>query len=190
MTANAIEAHGLHKRYEETHALRGVDLDVPAGSVCAMLGPNGAGKTTAVRILTTLTVPDEGTARVAGFDVATEPTQVRRRIGLASQDATVDGLLSGRQNLVMIGELHHLGRRVARRRADELLAQFSLTDAGGRLAREYSGGMRRRLDLAATLVARPDVLFLDEPTTAWIPAPATSCGGCSTRSSARAPPSC
>jgi ABC-2 type transport system ATP-binding protein len=134
-----------------------------------MLGPNGAGKTTAVRILTTLTVPDEGTARVAGFDVATEPTQVRRRIGLASQDATVDGLLSGRQNLVMIGELHHLGRRVARRRADELLAQFSLTDAGGRLAREYSGGMRRRLDLAATLVARPDVLFLDEPTTGLDP---------------------
>jgi ABC-2 type transport system ATP-binding protein len=169
VTVNAIEARGLHKHYGETHALRGVDLDVPAGSVCAVLGPNGAGKTTAVRILTTLSTPDAGTARVAGFDVAKDPTRVRRRIGLASQDATVDGLLSGVQNLVMIGELHDLGRRAARRRADELLTQFSLTDARDRLARDYSGGMRRRLDLAATLVAHPEVLFLDEPTTGLDP---------------------
>jgi ABC-2 type transport system ATP-binding protein len=169
VTVNAIEARGLHKHFGETHALRGVDLAVPAGSVCAVLGPNGAGKTTAVRILTTLSVPDAGTAHVAGFDVAAEPTQVRRRIGLASQDATVDGLLSGVQNLVMIGELHHLGRRAAKRRAEQLLEQFSLTDARDRLARDYSGGMRRRLDLAATLVADPDVLFLDEPTTGLDP---------------------
>jgi ABC-2 type transport system ATP-binding protein len=169
VTANAIEARNLHKHFGETHALRGVDLDVPAGSVCAVLGPNGAGKTTAVRILTTLSTPDDGSATVAGFDVGREPTEVRRRIGLASQDATVDGLLSGVQNLVMIGELHHLGRRAARRRAEELLAQFSLTDARDRLARDYSGGMRRRLDLAATLVADPDVLFLDEPTTGLDP---------------------
>jgi ABC-2 type transport system ATP-binding protein len=168
-STNAIEAHGLHKRYGETHALRGVDLTVPAGSVCGMLGPNGAGKTTAVRILTTLTVPDEGTAVVAGCDVVAHPGEVRRRIGLASQDATVDGLLTGHQNLVMIGELHHLGRRMAKRRADELLEHFSLADAAARLARDYSGGMRRRLDLAATLVAHPQVLFLDEPTTGLDP---------------------
>lgn len=169
VTANAIEAHGLQKHYGDTHALRGVDLSVPAGSVCGVLGPNGAGKTTAVRILTTLARPDAGTATVAGIDVLADPQAVRRRIGLASQDATVDGLLTGRQNLVMIGELHHLGRAVARRRADELLEQFSLTEASERLARSYSGGMRRRLDLAATLVARPDVLFLDEPTTGLDP---------------------
>ncbi len=165
----AIEAHGLRKRYDQTEALRGVDLAVPTGSVCGLLGPNGAGKTTAVRVLTTLTRPDAGSARVAGFDVAEAPTEVRRRIGLASQDATVDGLLTGHQNLVMIGELHHLPRQVAKRRADELLEQFSLVDAGQRLAREYSGGMRRRLDLAATLVPRPEVLFLDEPTTGLDP---------------------
>ena len=166
---NAIEAEGLRKRYGETHALRGVDLAVPAGSVCGLLGPNGAGKTTAVRVLTTLTAPDAGTARVAGHDVVAQPQEVRRRIGLASQDATVDGLLSGHQNLVMIGELHHLGRKAAKRRADELLEQFSLRDAADRLARDYSGGMRRRLDLAATLVPDPSVLFLDEPTTGLDP---------------------
>ncbi|HEX8101044.1 MAG TPA: ATP-binding cassette domain-containing protein [Solirubrobacteraceae bacterium] len=169
MTTNAIEAEGLHKTYGETEALRGVDLAVPRGSVCGLLGPNGAGKTTAVRILTTLSVADAGWARVAGHDVAQDPLRVRRRIGLASQDATVDGLLSGRQNLVLVGELHHLGRRFARRRADELLEQFSLTDAADRLVRDYSGGMRRRLDLAATLVAGPEVLFLDEPTTGLDP---------------------
>src|SRR4051794_376894 len=115
---HAIEARGLVKHYGDTHALRGVDLIVPTGSVCGLLGPNGAGKTTAVRVLTTLTVPDAGTAYVAGHDVATAPDEVRRRIGLASQDATVDGLLSGHQNLVLVGELHHLGRRTAKRRAD------------------------------------------------------------------------
>jgi ABC-2 type transport system ATP-binding protein len=166
---NAIEATGLVKRYGEKVALAGVDLEVPRGSVCGLLGPNGAGKTTAVRVLTTLTEPDGGTARVAGHDVRAEPVAVRRSIGLAAQDATVDGLLTGRENLTMIGELHHLGRRRARARAGELLEQFSLTDAGDRLAKEYSGGMRRRLDLAATLVAAPQILFLDEPTTGLDP---------------------
>jgi ABC-2 type transport system ATP-binding protein len=168
-STHAIEAVGLQKSYGDTHALRDVDLAVPAGSVCGLLGPNGAGKTTAVRILTTLTNPDAGSAHVAGYDVLEEPTQVRRRIGLASQDATVDGLLSGMQNLVMIGELHHLPRRTAKLRAAELLEQFSLADSADRLARDYSGGMRRRLDLAATLVTRPKVLFLDEPTTGLDP---------------------
>jgi ABC-2 type transport system ATP-binding protein len=165
----AIEATGLTKRYDETLALAGVDLDVARGAVLAMLGPNGAGKTTTVRILTTLTTPSEGSARVAGFDVVQEPVEVRRRIGLAAQDATVDELLTGRENLVMIGELHHLARKPARTRADELLARFDLADAADRLAREYSGGMRRRLDLAATLVAEPEILFLDEPTTGLDP---------------------
>ena len=168
-SSSAIHAEGLRKRYGATEALRGVDLDVPAGTVSALLGPNGAGKTTAVRVLTTLAVPDSGTARVAGFDVVEQPVDVRRRIGLAAQDATVDGLLTGHQNLVMIGELHHLPRKVAKQRATELLEQFSLADAGDRLAREYSGGMRRRLDLAATLVTHPPVLFLDEPTTGLDP---------------------
>src|SRR3954470_16215417 len=168
-TGPAIEASGLVKRYDETVALGGVDLDVPRGAVLALLGPNGAGKTTTVRILTTLTVPTEGTARVAGFDVTREPVEVRRRIGLAAQDATVDELLTGRENLVMIAELHHLPRKRARTRADELLQRFDLSDTGDRLAREYSGGMRRRLDLAATLVNEPEILFLDEPTTGLDP---------------------
>jgi ABC-2 type transport system ATP-binding protein len=166
---HGIEAEGLRKSYGDTVALAGIDLAVPVGSVCALLGPNGAGKTTAVRILTTLATADGGWARVAGFDVADAPVEVRRRLGLAAQAATVDGLLTGFENLEMIGELHHLGRAVARRRAVELLAQFDLTGARDRLAREYSGGMRRRLDLAATLVARPEVLFLDEPTTGLDP---------------------
>ena len=168
-TPLAIEATGLVKRYGHKAALDGVDLDVARGSVCALLGPNGAGKTTAVRVLTTLTEPDAGTARVAGHDIATNPVEVRRSIGLAAQDATVDGLLTGHENLAMIGELHHLGRRRALARADELLEQFSLTDARDRLAKDYSGGMRRRLDLAATLVATPELLFLDEPTTGLDP---------------------
>src|SRR4051794_21317963 len=151
----AIEAVGLVKRYGEKVALDGVDLEVPRGSVCGLLGPNGAGKTTAVRVLTTLTAADEGRARVAGLDVRTDAVAVRRSIGLAAQDATVDGLLTGRENLVMIGELHHLGRRRAKARADELLEQFTLKDAADRVTKGYSGGMRRRLDLAATLVARP-----------------------------------
>jgi ABC-2 type transport system ATP-binding protein len=169
MTTNAIEAHGLVKRYGEKRALDGVDLDVARGAVCALLGPNGAGKTTAVRDLTTLTRPDAGTATVAGHDIGREPMAVRRSIGLAAQDATVDGLLTGHENLTMIGELHHLGRRRARARATELLDQFALTDSRDKLARDYSGGMRRRLDLAATLVAEPEVLFLDEPTTGLDP---------------------
>lgn len=165
----AIEASGLVKRYGDKVALGGVDIAVPTGSVTAVLGPNGAGKTTAVRILTTLADPTEGQARVAGFDVATEGTEVRRRIGLAAQDATVDPLLTGFENLVMIGELHHLSRREAKGRAAELLEEFSLTDAAKRPTGGYSGGMRRRLDLAATLVNRPEVLFLDEPTTGLDP---------------------
>ena len=168
-TGPAIEASGLVKRYGETVALADVDLDVGRGAVLALLGPNGAGKTTTVRILTTLTEPTEGSARVAGFDVVSQPLEVRRRIGLAAQDATVDGLLTGHENLTMIGELHHLGRRAARTRANELLERFALSDAAGRLAREYSGGMRRRLDLAATLVNEPEILFLDEPTTGLDP---------------------
>jgi ABC-2 type transport system ATP-binding protein len=166
---NAIEARGLVKRYGAKLALAGVDLDVPRGSVCALLGPNGAGKTTAVRILTTLTEPDEGRAMVAGHDVLADPVAVRRNIGLAALEATVDGLLSGKENLTMIGELHHLGRRASKARALELLERFSLLDATDKLAKEYSGGMRRRLDLAATLVATPEVLFLDEPTTGLDP---------------------
>jgi ABC-2 type transport system ATP-binding protein len=167
--APAIEAHGLVKRYGDKTALAGVDLDIARGAVCALLGPNGAGKTTAVRILTTLTAPDAGEARIAGHDIRTDPTSVRRSIGLASQDATVDGLLTGRENLVMIGELHHIGRRAAKRKAGELLEQFSLVDAADKVVKEYSGGMRRRLDLAATLVATPEILFLDEPTTGLDP---------------------
>jgi ABC-2 type transport system ATP-binding protein len=164
-----IEATGLVKRYGPKAALGGVDVAVPTGTVTAVLGPNGAGKTTAVRILTTLSVPDEGTATVAGFDVLTQATEVRRRIGLAAQDATVDPLLTGAENLVMLGELHQLKRRDAKARARELLVEFSLDDAGDRVVSGYSGGMRRRLDLAATLVARPEVLFLDEPTTGLDP---------------------
>lgn len=168
-TSNAIHATGLVKRYDETVALGGVDISVPVGSVTAVLGPNGAGKTTAVRILTTLTQPSAGTATVAGFDVARDPTEVRRRIGLAAQDATVDPLLTGHENLTMNAELHQLPRREAKARATELLEQFSLTEAGNRVVSGYSGGMRRRLDLAATLVAHPEVLFLDEPTTGLDP---------------------
>jgi ABC-2 type transport system ATP-binding protein len=169
MNQYAVEAHGLVKRYGTTTALGGVDISVPTGTITAILGPNGAGKTTSVRILTTLTEPDEGTATVAGFDVRTHPTEVRRRIGLTAQDATVDPLLTGRENLVMVGELHQLPRREAKARAVELLRQFTLEEAGDRPVSGYSGGMRRRLDIAATLVARPQVLFLDEPTTGLDP---------------------
>jgi len=165
----AIEARGLVKRYGDKAALAGVDIELPRGTVTAVLGPNGAGKTTAVRVLTTLSAADEGTATVAGFDVARDPHEVRRRIGLTAQDSTVDPLLTGRENLVMVGELHQLPRSEAKARAAELLDQFSLTDAADRVAGGYSGGMRRRLDLAVTLVARPEVLFLDEPTTGLDP---------------------
>ena len=168
-TPLAIEATGLVKLYGTKAALDGVDISVPTGTVTAVLGPNGAGKTTAVRILTTLSDATAGTATVAGFDVATQANEVRRRIGLAAQDATIDPLLTGRENLVMIGELHQLGRGEAKTRAVELLEQFDLTDAAEQVTSGYSGGMRRRLDLAATLVARPQVLFLDEPTTGLDP---------------------
>ncbi len=164
-----IEAAALSKRYGETQALDKVDLEVAAGSILGVLGPNGAGKTTGLRILTTLTVPDGGRAWVAGHDVVAEAAAVRRKIGVAGQDATLDDLLSGRQNLVMIGELSRLRRAEARRRADELLDLFELTEAADRVVKGYSGGMRRRLDLAASLVMRPPVLFLDEPTTGLDP---------------------
>ncbi|CAN5856862.1 daunorubicin resistance protein DrrA family ABC transporter ATP-binding protein [soil metagenome] len=168
-TSPAIEAHGLVKRYGTTTALGGVDISVAAGTVTAVLGPNGAGKTTAVRILTTLSEATEGTGTVAGFDVSTQATEVRRRIGLTAQDATVDPLLTGRENLIMVGELHQIPRRQAKAKAKALLDQFSLTDAGDRVVSGFSGGMRRRLDLAATLVADPEVMFLDEPTTGLDP---------------------
>jgi ABC-2 type transport system ATP-binding protein len=163
--AFAIETEGLRKRYGDVLALGGVDLQVPAGTVFGLLGPNGAGKTTAVRILTTLLTPDAGLAHVAGFDVEREAGAVRERIGLAGQYAAVDENLTGFENLQLVGRLYHLGSKLAKTRARELLAEFELSEAGERLVRTYSGGMRRRLDLAAALVARPPVLFLDEPTT-------------------------
>ena len=164
-----IFAEGLGKRYGDLWALRDVDLAVPQGTVLGLLGHNGAGKTTAVRILTTLLQPTEGRARVAGLDVVAEAATVRTRIGLAGQQATVDGLLTGRANLEMVGRLYHLPRAAARARAEELLERLDLTDAADRLVRTFSGGMRRRLDLAASLVATPPVLFLDEPTTGLDP---------------------
>jgi ABC-2 type transport system ATP-binding protein len=164
-SAPAVETQGLKKRYGDVQALGGVDLRVDAGMVFGLLGPNGAGKTTAVRILTTLLLPDEGSARVAGFDVVGQAPRVRENIGLAGQYAAVDENLTGFENLEMVGRLYHLGRKASRDRAQELLADFDLSEAGERLVRTYSGGMRRRLDLAAALVARPPVLFLDEPTT-------------------------
>ena len=165
----AISAEGLGKRYGEQWALRDFDLEVPAGSVLGLLGHNGAGKTTAIRILTTLARPSAGRASVAGFDVVADPASVRERIGLTSQTATVDGLMSAHANIVMIGRLYHLPKAIARRRADELLERLRLTEAGDRLVRDFSGGMRRRLDLSASLVAAPPVLFLDEPTTGLDP---------------------
>jgi ABC-2 type transport system ATP-binding protein len=170
MTDPMIEATGLTKRFGETQALAGVDLVAERGTILGVLGPNGAGKSTALRILTTLTMPDAGSARVAGFDVVHEADMVRRHIGVTAQDATVDIALTGRQNLVMIGELSGMERRPARRRAGELLAQFDLSDAADRVVKGYSGGMRRRLDLAASIVTRPPILFLDEPTTGLDPA--------------------
>jgi daunorubicin resistance ABC transporter ATP-binding subunit len=165
----AIEAQGLGKRFGRVPAVADVDLRVPAGGVLGLLGPNGAGKTTLVRMLTTLLPPDTGRATVLGFDVARQPGAVRRTIGLSGQYAAVDGYLTGRENLRMIGRLSGLRRAAARQRADDLLASFGLTSAATRTVRTYSGGMRRRLDVAASLVTAPAVLFLDEPTTGLDP---------------------
>ncbi|ABP53097.1 daunorubicin resistance protein DrrA family ABC transporter ATP-binding protein [Salinispora tropica] len=164
MTA-AIVAQGLVKRYGETTALNGFDLEVAEGTVLGLLGPNGAGKTTAVRVFATLIEPDAGHAEIAGLDVVRQAGQVRQTIGLSGQYAAVDDILTGQENLELLGRLHHLGRRGARSRAKELLERFGLTEAANRRLKEYSGGMRRRLDLAGALVARPKVLILDEPTT-------------------------
>ncbi len=166
----AVEARGLTKRYGPTVALDGVDLAVPRGTVHGLLGPNGAGKTTTVRILTTLTRLDEGRATVAGHDVKTSARLVRRAIGLTGQQTAVDDLLTARQNLTMFGRLFRLDKRSAVRRADELLEQFSLAEAANRAPKKFSGGMRRRLDLAASMILAPQVLFLDEPTTGLDPA--------------------
>jgi ABC-2 type transport system ATP-binding protein len=165
----AIEAEELEKSFGGTHALAGLDLAVQPGTILGLLGPNGSGKTTAVRVLTTLLRPDRGVARVAGYDVITQASQVRRLIGLAGQSAALDESLTGSGNLVMIGQLCRLPRQAAQQRAGELLARFELTDAGTRSVKTYSGGMRRRLDLAASLVTRPPILFLDEPTTGLDP---------------------
>jgi ABC-2 type transport system ATP-binding protein len=165
----AIEAAGLVKVFGRTRALDGIDLQVGAGKILGMLGPNGAGKTTTVRVLTTLLRPDLGTARVAGYDVRTEAVQVRREIGLTGQYAALDESLTGRANLIMVGQLCRLPKKQARLRAAELLDEFDLADAADRGVKTYSGGMRRRLDLAASLVARPSILFLDEPTTGLDP---------------------
>ncbi|ARE75267.1 ATP-binding cassette domain-containing protein [Streptomyces sp. NPDC059558] len=164
-----IHATGLTKSYGDLRVLDGIDLAVPRGSVLALLGPNGAGKTTTVRILATLTAADSGTARVAGYDAATERSRVRELIALTGQFAAVDELQTGTETLRMMGRLAGLAPRAARARADELLDRFGLTEAAGRTAKTYSGGMRRRLDLAASLVSRPEVLFLDEPTTGLDP---------------------
>jgi ABC-2 type transport system ATP-binding protein len=167
--SHSVLAEGLTKRYGKVDALDGFELRVATGTVCGLLGPNGAGKTTAIRILTTLLRAEGGRAEVAGFDVERHADEVRRRIGLVGQNAAVDEILSGRQNLVMFGRLFHLDRASVDRRADELLERFALGDAGDKPVKLYSGGMRRRLDLAASLILSPAVLFLDEPTTGLDP---------------------
>lgn len=168
-TGRGVEAQGLGKRFGDLWALRDLDLVVQPGTVLGLLGHNGAGKTTAIRILTTLSQPTEGRAFVAGYDVVERPTAVRTRIGVAAQQATVDGLLSAKMNLEMVARLHRLSKSEASKRADELLERLDLTEAGNKLVKTFSGGMRRRLDLAASLVGNPEVLFLDEPTTGLDP---------------------
>jgi oleandomycin transport system ATP-binding protein len=185
-----IEAEGLRKAFGKTQALDGVDLAAREGTVLGVLGPNGAGKTTAVRVLATLLRADSGTARIDGFDVVKDAGKVRRTIGLTGQYASVDEDLTGIQNLTMIGTLLNLSARDAKARATELLDWFGLADAAGRRAKTYSGGMRRRLDLAASLVGRPRVIFLDEPTTGLDPAKREDMWGSSGGSSPTAPPSC
>jgi ABC-2 type transport system ATP-binding protein len=167
MTAAAIQVHGLEKSYKDLKVLRGVDFDVPRGSIFALLGSNGAGKTTVVKILSTLLKADAGAAGVNGFDVATQPADVRKSISLTGQFAAVDEILTGRENLVLVARLRHLGNPV--RLADELLDRFGLTDAAARKVSTYSGGMRRRLDIAMSLLGDPPVIFLDEPTTGLDP---------------------
>jgi len=169
MSDHAIAVEGLEKSYGTVRALCGVDFAAPTGSILGLLGPNGAGKTTAVRILATLLEPDGGSARVAGLDVVRDAGALRAKIGLAGQYAAVDENLTGFENIEMVGQLYHLPRKEARVRADELLERFELSEAGGRPVKTYSGGMRRRLDLAAALVFRPPVIFLDEPTTGLDP---------------------
>lgn len=169
MTEYIIDVKNIHKSFGDTHALDGVNLQAEKGKVLALLGPNGSGKTTLVRILTSLLKADSGSATIAGLDVEKQAAQVRSVVGLTGQFAAVDDLLTGRENLIMVGELYHLPKKEAQKRADELLEQFSLSDAGSRRARTYSGGMRRRLDLAASLIVRPPVVILDEPTTGLDP---------------------
>jgi ABC-2 type transport system ATP-binding protein len=166
-TATAIRVQGLEKSFKDVHVLRGVDFDVAGGSIFALLGSNGAGKTTVIKILSTLLAKDAGSAEVAGFDVAAQPQSVRESISLTGQFAAVDEILSGRENLVLIAQLRHL--KNPGKIADDLLARFSLTEAGGRRAGTYSGGMRRRLDIAMSLIGNPPVIFLDEPTTGLDP---------------------
>ena len=165
----AIDVRGLRKSYGEKLVLDGIDLNVAEGTIFSLLGPNGAGKTTAVQILSTLSTADAGEIRVAGHDLYQEPDAVRAAIGVTGQFSAVDGLMTGRENLILMGDLHHLGKQEARSRADELLERFDLADAGKKLASTYSGGMKRRLDLAMTLVGRPRIIFLDEPTTGLDP---------------------
>ncbi|MEU4288431.1 ATP-binding cassette domain-containing protein [Kribbella sp. NPDC026596] len=165
----AIDVRGLHKSYGDKLVLDGIDLNVAEGTIFALLGPNGAGKTTAVQILSTLITADAGEIRVAGYDLHQNPEDVRAAIGVTGQFSAVDGLLTGRENLIMMADLYHLGRREGRRRADELLERFDLVEAGPKMAMTYSGGMKRRLDLAMTLVGNPRIIFLDEPTTGLDP---------------------
>lgn len=169
MPSSAIAVRGLRKSFKDKLVLDGIDLDIKEGTVFSLLGPNGAGKTTTVRILSTLSRPDAGQAWIAGKELAREPDAVRAAIGVTGQFAAVDGLLTGSENLVLMGKLHHLGKRESRQRATELLEKFDLAEAAGKSLATYSGGMRRRLDLAMTLVGKPRIIFLDEPTTGLDP---------------------